>query len=61
MAEWTLNPDRELSEYVLALGLLVSGRTTLDDFTFTARTRAFASLLGEFGLVVEEKIGRAHV
>lgn len=55
MAEWTLNPDRELSEYVLALGLLVSGRTTLDDFTFTARTRAFASLLGEFGLVVEEK------
>ena len=55
MNEFVLNPDRELSEDVLALGLLVNGRTTLDDFTMTERTRAFAKILSEFGLVVEEK------
>ena len=55
MEEIVVNPDRELSEYALVLGLLVSGRTTLDDFVFTERSRAFAKILQEFGLVIEEK------
>ena len=55
MEDIVLNPDRELSEDVLALGLLVNGRTTLDDFAFTDRSRHFANLLQEFGLKVEEK------
>lgn len=55
MEEIVVNPDRELSEYALVLGLLVSGRTTLDDFVFTERSRAFAEILQEFGLVIEEK------
>lgn len=50
-----LNPDRELSEDVLALGLLVQGRTTIDDFRLTDRSLTFAELLKEFGLRVEEK------
>ena len=45
MEEIVVNPDRELSEYALVLGLLVSGRTTLDDFVFTERSRAFAKIL----------------
>lgn len=53
--EISLNPDRELSEDVLALGLLVQGRTTLDDFLWTDRSRSFADLLKEFGLSAEEK------
>ncbi|MCK9182498.1 MAG: 3-phosphoshikimate 1-carboxyvinyltransferase [Fibrobacteraceae bacterium] len=55
MLEFYLNPDRELSEDVLIMGLLVNGRTTLDDFSFTPRSRAFVELLSEFGLTVEEK------
>lgn len=55
MSEFVLNPDRELAEDVLVMGLLVNGRTTLDDFVFTDRTRTLANLLSEFGLVVEEK------
>ncbi len=55
MSEFVLNPDRELAEDVLVMGLLVNGRTTLDDFVFTERTRALADILLEFGLVVEEK------
>ena len=55
MSEFVLNPDRELAEDVLVMGLLVNGRTTLDDFVFTERTRTLADLLREFGLVVEEK------
>ncbi len=55
MSEFVLNPDRELAEDVLVMGLLVNGRTTLDDFVFTDRTRTLADLLSEFGLVVEEK------
>ncbi len=55
MSEFVLNPDRELAEDVLVMGLLVNGRTTLDDFVFTERTRTLVSLLSEFGLVVEEK------
>lgn len=55
MSEFVLNPDRELAEDVLVMGLLVNGRTTLDDFVFTDRTRMLADLLSEFGLVVEEK------
>lgn len=55
MSEFVLNPDRELAEDVLVMGLLVNGRTTLDDFVFTERTRALADLLSEFGLGIEEK------
>lgn len=55
MEDIVLNPDRELSEDVLVLGLLVNGRTTLDDFKFSERIRAFANELQEFGLKIEEK------
>ncbi len=55
MEEIVLHPDRELSEDALALGLLVTGRTTLDKFIWTKRSRQFAEILQEFGLVVEER------
>lgn len=53
--DFVVNPDRELSECVLVMGLLVNGRTTLDDFIFTERSRSFAEILKEFGLTWEEK------
>ncbi len=55
MDEIALNPDRELSEAALAMGLLVTGRTTLDNFSWTRRSRAFAEQLREFGLSVEDR------
>lgn len=55
MDEIVLNPDRELSESALVAGLLVTGRTTLENFSWTPRSRAFAEQLREFGLSVEDR------
>jgi 3-phosphoshikimate 1-carboxyvinyltransferase len=55
MAEFLMNPDREMVEQALVMGLLVNGRTVLEDFVWTDRSLRFAKVLGEFGLRFEQK------
>ncbi len=55
MAEFLMNPDREMVEQALVMGLLVNGRTVLEDFVWTDRSLLFAKALGEFGLRFEQK------
>ena len=48
--EFYLNPDRERTNLALVMGLLVNGRTMLQDFSWSAGGRDFAKALEEFGL-----------
>ena len=52
--EFTLNPDRERMALTLVMGLLVNGRTVLEDFAWASGTEEFARALAEFGLVYEQ-------
>ena len=52
--EFTLNPDRERMALTLVMGLLVNGRTVLEDFSWASGSEAFARALAEFGLVYEQ-------
>lgn len=53
--EFLLNPDRERMELTLVMGLLVNGRTVLEDFSRSSGAERFAVALSEFGLVFERK------
>jgi len=53
--EFVLNPDRERMELTLVMGLLVNGRTVLEDFSWSSGAERFAAALSEFGLVCEKK------
>ena len=52
--EFTLNPDRERMALTLVMGLLVNGRTVLEDFVWASGSEEFARALVEFGLVYEQ-------
>ena len=52
--EFTLNPDRERMALTLVMGLLVNGRTVLEDFSWASGSEAFARALAEFGLAYEQ-------
>ena len=51
--EFSLNPDRERMNLTLVMGLLVNGRTVLDDFSWPNGAEKFAAALAEFGLTYE--------
>ncbi len=51
--EFSLNPDRERMNLTLVMGLLVNGRTVLDDFSWPSGAEKFAAALTEFGLTYE--------
>ena len=51
--EFALNPDRERMDLTLLMGLLVNGRTVLDDFAWASGSERFAQALAEFGLRYE--------
>ena len=51
--EFSLNPDRERMNLTLVMGLLVNGRTVLDDFSWPSGAEKFAAALAEFGLTYE--------
>ena len=53
--DFLLNPDRERMELTLVVGLLVNGRTVLEDFSWSSGAERFASALCEFGLAYEMK------
>ena len=53
--DFLLNPDRERMELTLVMGLLVNGRTVLDDFQWSSGAERFAGALCDFGLVYERK------
>ncbi len=52
--EFTLNPDRERMALTLVMGLLVNGRTVLEDFAWASGSEEFARALAEFGLTYEQ-------
>ena len=52
--EFTLNPDRERMALTLVMGLLVNGRTVLEDFAWASGSEEFARALAEFGLAYEQ-------
>ena len=52
--EFALNPDRERMDLTLLMGLLVNGRTVLDDFAWASGSEKFAEALSAFGLVYEQ-------
>ena len=51
--EFSLNPDRERMTLTLVMGLLVNGRTVLEDFAWSSGAEEFARALSEFGLSCE--------
>ncbi|MDR1760387.1 MAG: 3-phosphoshikimate 1-carboxyvinyltransferase [Fibrobacter sp.] len=55
MNELAMNPDREMLEQALVLGLLVKGRTVLEDFSWTPASQTFAEFLKTCGLRFELK------
>ncbi|SHI29473.1 3-phosphoshikimate 1-carboxyvinyltransferase [Fibrobacter sp. UWP2] len=48
--DFLLNPDRERMNLTLVMGLLVNGRTVLEDFAWASGSERFACALKEFGL-----------
>ncbi len=55
MNEFVMNPDREMLEQTLILGLLVKGRTVLEDFSWTPASQTLAGFLKTCGLRFELK------
>lgn len=51
--DFFINPDRERMNLTLVMGLLVNGRTVLEDFSWASGCEKFANALKEFGLSLE--------
>lgn len=55
MTEFVLNPDSEMLEQCLVLSLLVKGRTTIEDFSWTKNAKNLVQVLQDYGLSYTEK------